>query len=99
MQSELEPAQTQLRQTSTPSSAPLPPESAYFFACVHRKTAHTGKQGLERDLQPCLTVGNSCVHINSNLFHLLAGPGELCVKKSVSVYMPVRMCFPTHVRL
>lgn len=89
----------QLQQKSTPSSASFTPESADFFACVHGKTAHTVKQGIERDLQPCLTVRNSCVYIKSNLFHLLSGPGELCVKENMSVYMPVHMCFSTRVCL
>lgn len=50
-----------------------------------------------RDLQQCLSVRNSVVYINCNLFHSLSGPEELCVccvceKQSVSVYMPVHMC-------
>lgn len=99
IQSELKPAQTQQQQTNTPSSASLTLESADDFACVHRKTAHTVKLGIERDRQPCLTVRNSCVYINANLFHLLSGPGELCVKESISVYMPAHMCFSTRVCL
>lgn len=31
------------------------------------------------DLQQCLTVRNSVVYINCNLFHSLSGPGESCV--------------------
>lgn len=46
-----------------------------------------------RDLQQRLTVRNSVVYVNRNLFHSLSEPGEPRVSKgSVSVYMSVRMC-------
>lgn len=46
-----------------------------------------------RDLQQRLTVRNSVVYINCNLFHSLPEPGEPRVSKgSISVYMSVRMC-------
>lgn len=46
-----------------------------------------------RDLQQRLTVRNSVVYINRNLFHSLPEPGEPRVSKgSISVYMSVRMC-------
>lgn len=46
-----------------------------------------------RDLQQRLTVRNSVVYVNCNLFHSLSEPGEPRVSKgSVSVYMSVRMC-------
>lgn len=55
--------------------------------------SRTGRMECWRDLQQCLTVRNSVVYVNRNLFHSLPEPGEPRVSKgSISVYMSVRMC-------
>lgn len=85
VQSELKPAQL----TSTLSSPSLIPEAANFFACAQEKCTYS------KATCNHVTVRNSSVDINTNLFYLFSGSGELCVKGSVSVYTPVHMCFPT----
>lgn len=56
-----------------------------FFACWRKKKKAKQEQGRKNrvrrcwDLQQCLTVRNSVVYINCNLFHSLSGPGESCV--------------------
>lgn len=71
-----------------------------FFTWWKKEKSETERKRVRRwwDLQQCLTVRNSVVYINCNLFHSLSGPEEPCVcmcaweKESVSVYMPVHMC-------
>lgn len=83
-------------------SASLPPKwgtlTSLYVGEGGSKQEEDRKNRVRRwwDLQQCLTVRNSGVYINCNLFHSLSGPGEPCVCVCESEHKCLHACTYVH---